>query len=68
MLSYTGCLFFLLLFPANGKTWTKDNKIASQSLGEKSVKNEYDSAGRLTKKSFGDTILAEVTRMMHGVT
>ena len=40
-------------------TWTKDNKIATQSVGDKQVVNTYDKAGRLVSKTFGDTILAK---------
>ena len=40
-------------------TWTKDNKIATQSIGDKKVVNTYDKAGRLISKTFGDTILAK---------
>ena len=40
-------------------TWTKDNKIATQSVGDKKVVNTYDKAGRLTSKMFGDTVLAK---------
>ena len=40
-------------------TWTKDNKIATQSIGDKKVVNTYDKAGRLISKTFGDTVLAK---------
>ena len=40
-------------------TWTKDNKIATQSIGDKKVVNTYDKAGRLICKTFGDTVLAK---------
>ena len=40
-------------------TWTKDNKIATQSIGDKKVINAYDKAGRLISKTFGDTVLAK---------
>ena len=40
-------------------TWTKDNKIATQSVGNKQVVNAYDKAGRLISKTFGDTVLAK---------